>query len=182
MSPDVLGRLADANAGRDAVHVAIAPVVCADKYLLPGERIGLVNGRATKKADAIGVVDPFLQEPVANGERFYIALFPGSIESLRHEWTHKAFEQPTVSHDDHVEKSKAWIAHAAEVLDMTVNQLMEAARKMVEHGEHTVQYDSQHWRDSWHGALSLKDFWHHYEIVTETKVPDHEKSFFCCSC
>ena len=39
----------------------------------------------------VGIVDPFLKEPVEPGERFYIFLFPNTVTGLRHVWTHPAF-------------------------------------------------------------------------------------------
>lgn len=89
-----LGKLIEGEAARDAVHVAIAPVV-ADCVLLPGNRVGLLPGttdRATiATTDPIGIVDPFLADVVKPGQRFYLFLFPNTVTSLRHEWTHPAF-------------------------------------------------------------------------------------------
>lgn len=86
-----LGELAGQYESRDAVHIAIAPVV-AIETLRPGEHVGLsTDGRGTKLATAIGIVDPFLKDSVKSGERFWVFLYPRTITSLRHEWTHPAF-------------------------------------------------------------------------------------------
>lgn len=80
-----LGRLCDASSGRDAVHIAIIPMI-AVRVMQPGERL------------ANGLVDPFLREPVQPGERFYLCLTPGTVTSLRHVWVHPAYPdepQPT---------------------------------------------------------------------------------------
>lgn len=90
---DVLGKLAPEYAKRDAVHVAIAPVV-ADQRLAPGQRVGFVDDARTSVGvcpKPLGIVDPFLGRPVEKGERFYLVLFPNTITSLRHDWTHPAF-------------------------------------------------------------------------------------------
>lgn len=92
--PPLLGRLCDTTARRDAIHIAVAPVEAA-MTLQPGERIRLTaDGKGISPASwepAIGIVDPFLTEPVEPGKRFYLCLYPGTITSLRHVWTHPAF-------------------------------------------------------------------------------------------
>ncbi len=71
---------------RDAIHVAVAPVVALET-LEPGQHVGLTpDGRArTLLMPTVGIVDPFLRQPVKAGERFWLFLYPGSIASLRHE-------------------------------------------------------------------------------------------------
>jgi hypothetical protein len=92
MNGDIgIGRLIDQERGRDAIHMAVAPVEAGEK-LVPGARVGLVDGKAMEVDEAIGIVDPFLTKAVRPGQRFYLFLFPGTITSLRHEWVHPAFE------------------------------------------------------------------------------------------
>lgn len=91
--PQLGALLKEGEGQRDAVHVAIAPVIAAHQ-LQPGQRIGLLDdGLAAEEnlAEAIGIVDPFLQFPVEAGEKFYLLLFPNTVTSLRHVWTHPAF-------------------------------------------------------------------------------------------
>lgn len=88
-----LGKLVTGPAGRDAVHVAVAPVQAAGA-LFPGERVGLRPGGTAGRVpdrEEIGIVDPFLPDPVRPGETFWLCLFPGTVTSLRHVWTHPAF-------------------------------------------------------------------------------------------
>lgn len=89
MSEVGIGNLITTAVGRDAVHVAVAPTTnTAGCPLRPGDRVDARGGFAGER---VGIVDPFLAEPVKPGERFYLFLFPGSVTSLRHVWTHPAF-------------------------------------------------------------------------------------------
>ena len=86
-----LGEAPAEDARRDAVHVAVAPVVAAHR-LSPGQHVGLgEDGRASADAVPVGVVDPFLRSPVEEGRRFWLFLYPNTVTSLRHVWTHPAF-------------------------------------------------------------------------------------------
>ena len=97
MEPIPLGHTPAENASRDAVHVPIAPVI-AHHRLKPGTHVGLMpDGTASQsqmiaEADLIGIVDPFLLEPVEKGQKFWLCLYPNTITSLRHVWQHKAFK------------------------------------------------------------------------------------------
>jgi hypothetical protein len=83
---------------RDAVHFAIVQVV-ANETLRPGQHVGIIahpegsppyaDSQASQaNGGLIGVVDPFLRRPVGRGQMCWLFLYPGSITSLRHEWTH----------------------------------------------------------------------------------------------
>jgi len=87
---------------RDAVHIACVPAIARGK-LFPGQEVGIVKTDWYGKERpgkiiidrthiAIGIVDPFLRESVQPGERCWLLLYPGSITSLRHAWTHPAFD------------------------------------------------------------------------------------------
>ena len=92
---DTIGKMIDANSKRDAIHVAIAPVMATER-LAPGQHVGLVHGTTDRVKAAgphIGIVDPFLAGPVFALEWFYLFLYPNTVTSLRHEWTHPAFAE-----------------------------------------------------------------------------------------
>ena len=84
-----LGTLIGEHERRDAVHVAVLPAV-AGIHLAPGEPVGIVEGVARPCLAPIGIVDPFLDLHVQQGERFWLFLYPRSVTSLRHVWTHPA--------------------------------------------------------------------------------------------
>jgi len=87
-----LGTIIDNTAARDAIHLAVLPVV-AGENLAPGHHIYLNGDKAFEAVTGkgLGIVDPFLLEPVAKGERFWLIVYPRQITSLRHVWEHPNF-------------------------------------------------------------------------------------------
>jgi len=91
-----IGHVIDADMKRDAIHIAIAPVVATER-LLPGQPIGLLTpDRVSGSEPHVGIVDPFLSSPVEEGERFWIFLFPNTVTSIRHDWQHPAFARAAI--------------------------------------------------------------------------------------
>lgn len=90
-----LGHLCDESAFRDAIHIAVAPVRVGQK-LQPGDRVGFnIDGLVVKESDQakqIGIIDPFLSEPVKTLQHCWLFLFPNTVTSLRHVWHHPAFK------------------------------------------------------------------------------------------
>jgi hypothetical protein len=86
----------DGERRRDAIHIAIAPVTAAER-LLPGQHVGFVSGDTehvgvvNAPSRCLGIVDPFLRQAVEKGQRFWLFLYPNTVTSLRHYWTHPAF-------------------------------------------------------------------------------------------
>jgi hypothetical protein len=85
-----IGRLISGEEGRDAVHVAIAPTT-APCELQPGQHVDRHGNPEAPDVEPVGIVDPYLREPVQKGQRFWLFLYPNTVTSLRHEWTHPAF-------------------------------------------------------------------------------------------
>lgn len=85
---------------RDCIHIAVVPVV-AGSMLRPGQKVGVmrasdgryITGTNTEVVGVVGVIDPYLAVPVLTGQRCWLYLNPGSITSLRHDWTHPALEK-----------------------------------------------------------------------------------------
>ena len=168
--PD-LGKLAPADAQRDAVHIAIAPVI-ATMRLKPGQAIGFVNANDTVhvgcNADPVGIVSPYLKQDVLPGQRFWMLLFPNTITSLRHDWTHPAFAKKLVN-----AASSEWLEKFADSIGYTYEELMEGARVYNRDGSCISSGSSEY---------DVPDeFWDHFAII-EGKIPKSRGSFFSCAC
>jgi len=87
-----LGQLATETDMRDAIHIALAPVV-AGVDLEPGQHVSLSQEReALPTGVTIGIVDPFLKERVLHGQRFWLFLYQNTVTGLRHSWSHPSFK------------------------------------------------------------------------------------------
>lgn len=91
-----LGQTPAADARRDAVHIAVAPVVAGDildpcsHVWLDGDGVAFFFG-LPEGSRRLGIVDPFRDSRVMKGELFWLCLYPGTITGLRHVWSHPAF-------------------------------------------------------------------------------------------
>jgi hypothetical protein len=93
ITPNIGHLITDDAARRDAIHIAVAPVI-AGMTLLPGQHVGFLEDRRigiVEEKNRIGIVDPFLIDPVQEDQQFWLFMYPGTITSLRHVWTHPAF-------------------------------------------------------------------------------------------
>ena len=168
-----IGKIINGQQNRDAVHMAIAPVV-AGEWLKPGQRVGLCNEAAVLTGvEHIGIVDPFLTGEVEEGARFWLFLFPGSITSLRHNWTHPAFpdSEPLVG----LEAAKDWLrSFALNVADVTYEDLIEGTAQFLDPDFHAPT--------RWGSGFEVpSEFWIYYQVVTGKKFAV-KPEFFHCSC
>ncbi len=181
-----LGTILDSTAERDAIHLAVEPVIAGMK-LLPGDRIKLdADGRAIRayQNDAIGVVDPFLEDFVQEGQRFWLVVLPRTITSLRHVWEHPAFEPSELMRNvapklgPSVEASRAWI------LNFVANSNCPSYDDLIS----AILDPSDTWDDEYlhfigqNASGNIPDeLYDHVGIVTGRKVPGRPK-YFSCSC
>lgn len=179
-----LGEKLSGDVPRDAIHIAIAPVT-AGQILKPGEHVGfLSDGRVGKTRVTIGVIDPFLTSLVNVGDQVYILLNPYTITSLRHQWTHPAFDNNYKSVVESksipsgaLKTSANYIRREAGKLGLSYEQLIEITTDWVLTGE--VFCGGEDFMDAWVD----EEFFHHFSIVTGMEVPeDRRHSFFRCAC
>jgi hypothetical protein len=177
MTQEMIGKIIapaqQRDAHRDAVHLAVAPVTAAES-LSSGQHIGHKgNGKFGVVPACIGIVDPFLTEQVKPGDKFWLFLYPNTITSLRHDWTHPAFykDVPVSS------TAEIWIRDFADAIDVGYGELMAHAEHYVNYGEYWVE------GGRFEGISLPDEFWPYYEEVTGISVADDKRaSFFSCSC
>ncbi len=195
MADPQFGRLvpADFPDERDAIHIATAAVF-ATENLNPGDHVGFVTKDNDKMGRSeiapLGIVDPFLPKPVKKGERFWVFLYPGTIQSLRHNWSHPSFDvrQQLIRAIEETPAKKRMKAFTRELSgghdyngnlygEVTFEELIDRATCYVVGGE----YWSEGGR--FEGQDLYDEFWDDFEELTGLKVPEGDRySFFSCSC
>lgn len=177
-----IGRLITEPRKRDAVHIACIPAT-AKHELQPGEHVAVDGGWAFESREPLGVVDPFLKAPVQAGDKCWVMLYPGTIQSLRHEWTH-----PALDGSPEQMAARAWIEAFATRHDEAYNAIMAAAANWVEHGDWYLgagidDGDGDKYYGKFEGESVPAEFWRHYQIATGAIVPEEKQdNFFTCSC
>ncbi len=178
-----LGKIITGDAQKDAIHVAVAPVI-AHELLSPGQHVGIFKERASMKASTkVGIVDPFLDRTVEEGERFWLFLYPNTVVGLRHEWYHPAFaerQSKPLADAGAIAFARQKIEDIAEACDISYTRLMAAAERWnndtSEWGDYLHMGDNENYKDGF-----TDEFWDHYEVVTGAKATKRG-SFFSCSC
>lgn len=175
MKDTKLGELIDQSNERyrDAIHIAIAPVIAGEE-LHPGAHIGFTDADKNEAGyckKPIGVVDPFLSKKVKKGEEFWMLLHPQTITSLRHEWTHPAFQ--TNHPKERKAESEEWIHKFAHSVGLSYHALMAGAEAYIDSADY-LSYG-----ELLYNKRVPDEFWDHYEKITGKRGSG---SFFSCSC
>jgi len=201
---ETLGMIHTREEKRDAIHLAVLPVECAQGFLLAGQHVRLVDGKARLAEpyadDAIGIVDPFLNRPVSDGQRFWLVIYPRVITSLRHVWTHPAIADEVGVHAEkpaNVSASEEWLRNWCAGSEISYDELIEVSangvvpmndKEMEEHyGRYSWTFDSygsdrylfSHGSDA-HSSIPA-EVWDHVRNVIG-KEPFMRADHFTCSC
>lgn len=166
---------------RDAIHIAIAPVVVGDPSLAPGQHVGLLDAKQMLIGivdQPIGIVDPMLKGAVFQGQQVWLWLYPRSIVTLRHEWAHPAFPA-TMS--GRVAAAKAALKPLMRITRLTETELLDAAQDFAENGAYTSTGSNEVYFDE----IELDALWSAYETLRGKSRPPGERAtsgFFSCAC
>lgn len=204
---DTLGTIIGPNEGRDAIHLAVFPVEAA-VTLRPGDHVRLdADGRAVlaprmSEGGGIGIVDPFLEELVEAGARFWLVVYPRQITSLRHVWEHPAFppsdgtaKTASETASETKEEAERWIRDWLD--DHGDNPGFDAVMAVIRdgswRGESQGGWDGPTGRNKWgeyihfdgtdaHGDIPA-EFWYHVEVYLGRKIDSAARAeHFSCSC
>jgi len=177
-----LGKIIDETAQRDAIHLAVEPVVAAER-VFPGQDVGKVDDGYGSSTNPVGIVDPFLKRPVNPGQRFWLVVYPRQITSLRHVWEHPAFDAPAASSvANDKSASERWMrAWAVRNLgndyygDDKMRSEDAAYADAIEAGHALFIGPYESARDN-----IDNEWWDHWEAITG--VPGQRNEYFSCSC
>lgn len=188
-----LGTIIDDTQKRDAIHLAVEPVIAGDD-LAPGWHVTVTDGVAwpATAGNGIGIVDPFISGGVKKGQRFWFVMYPRMVHSLRHVWTHPAFPDaeattPVVAavEADRKAASEQWLRSFCSTADCPdYDQLIRLLTGKTTADDYaSVEIDSDYLlfcgTDA-HGEIP-PEFWGHVEVVTGEKF-EHHPGYFSCSC
>jgi hypothetical protein len=178
---ETLGTIIDDRAKRDAIHLAVIPAIAGMTGLQPGNPVKLVDGVALWALDdGIGIVDPFLTEGVKKGERFWLVIYPRTINSLRHVWTHPALpDEPELGRapENSRAESEQWLRnYCDDGGNPPYDYLLRAVKDEHSYGHDYLTIDG---RDA-SGEIP-DELWNHLEVVLGKKLHNRPK-YFSCSC
>ena len=191
-----IGLVLEEEKPRDAIHVAVISVTVKHRFM-PGQPVGVIDGVASVD-NPVGIIDPYLSSPADPGHWYWVFLFPGTISSLNHSWTHPGLPEEVLMEEEVEDTPKAgessqevvkcfdeaqrkrdsegWIRAYARRVPISYEVLMASARVKQDDPFHLLVRGEE-----FEGECVPDEFWDHYAIVTgeEPKVRDN---FFACSC
>lgn len=177
----LIGKLVEGRGDPDAIHVATMPVTAAET-LRPGQHIGFkdeyrVTAAPVSPYKLLGIVDPFLTADVAEGQRFFMLLYPNTITGLRHVWTHPDIASNGLGVGT---ASERWLRDFADEVGADYHEMMAVASSHCDENNRYGEYLCE--GGKWEGQSTPEEFWTHYAAVT-SKVPIHGPTgIFSCSC
>lgn len=192
MSHPTIGELIEPTEPRDAIHIAIAPVI-ATSELAPGQYIGFtgedtIHVCIVEPSMSVGIVDPFLKRNVKAGQSCWMFLHPNTITALRHEWTHPAFgNEPDMGPKK--AEAERWLRYFLSNEGPDYDELIKAVNNGGEFHRkgsddyYYVRIESDYLLVGGHDAHGEipPEFWDHVETVVGRKLTDRP-NHFSCSC
>jgi hypothetical protein len=179
MSQDstVLGELCPEGAGRDAVHVAVLPIEAGEE-LGPGDKVRVMDGCAygwSSGEGLVGVVDPYLDQIVRGGQRFYLFLLPRTITGLRHVWEHPDFpaEAPISAERG---ADELYVARAAEMAGYSYDRFLQMCEGAARDNDSVNTGDNECY------DVNTPELWDAVARLTGARHQNRDHAYFSCAC
>ena len=178
MVETTLGSLAPTDAGRDAIHIAVMPVMAA-QILMPGDHIGFFLGSVieviavNRMVKGLGIVDPFLTAPVQVGERFLMVLYPRTITGLTHVWTHPDIPSPAPRNITDAAFAQQVLTRFGNRVGWSYDNTVERLTDYAESGFQDFSNDE--------GIELDESVWDALEAITGMRCV-HRTNYFSCAC
>lgn len=195
----VLGKKPGPEMKKDAIHIALMPCVAGQK-LHPGDHVGLKpDGKMYRRGiKESGIVDPFLEETVETGERFWLFFYQNSITGLRHEYDHPDFPNESVEKgtEESLSYEQKYLNKVAEKLGFSYPELREVVLTYVQ-GDDKISYclvsdefeieDGDSRLEFWNGHCrpEYSEFWKCFEKVENIEIDKRlmeDAWIFRCAC
>jgi len=183
--PNIGEKVYATDAQRDAIHVAVIPLTAGDDHMRSGDSIRLSLEDPTvalglgEYGNSIGVVDPFLDDYIKKGDRFWAFLTPGTVTGMQHKWQHPAF-------DDFKEpsgESELWLRQFADKWNFNFSELISAG--LEEEWSYVIAQGKDLHSESELDPGDADLFWRHLAEYTghEAFSDEHKESMkWSCTC
>lgn len=187
---EVLGTvITDKEVGRDAIHLACLPVTVGDEWMVPGAHAGLApDGTVSARAGVrnIGIIDPFLPSPARKGQKVLLVIYPRTIESLRHVWSHPDIPDEITAVPVNVDpQTYSDLEAALDKIGRTLDPPVSGSRILdAMEGDGYIHFSGQ---DA-HGEIPIPaDYWAYYERITGKRAANDPRDgndgvYFSCGC
>lgn len=180
----------DEDADRDAVHVAVVPLITA-VWLTPGTHVGRnKDGFLTDKTnEKLGIVDPFLSPAtlrIPPGTRVWLFLYPKTVTGMRHHWKHPAFPDPVpVIAEPPAPSLDPIFKEVADIVGVSVDRLLSDADEHAADGDYIYKGMDEDYKNV--PARKWDQFWVAWSELRRRRIPDdgyggRASNFYSCSC
>lgn len=166
------------NSHRDAIHVAIEPGIAGVNFRY-AKYVRQFNNEwfPCNEDECHGIINPWIEQDINKGDRFWVFIKPGTVNGMRHHWSHPELDDKSKSRPTKQE-SREWLEAYTRSNDCpSLDEILEGLS-----GDPDYRIDDEyfhcHGRDA-HGYIS-PEFWFHIENLTGFKTD--KPGQWSCSC